>query len=139
MANPIGDPAAVSRLAAQYRQEAARIDESFQHAWRQLNDIDWIGNRANLASQEMDSQRTQVTHQVGELRAMARQLDAHAQWMTNTIRELSDLEQRIRAWAAGRPAGSGAPDASLIGHYPPYCSLEWREVAATLRAAGVWM
>ncbi len=136
MSNPIGDPVAVSQLADQYRREAGRIDEAFHHAWRHLNDIEWIGRRADTARTDMDVRRNEVTHYLSELRAMARQLDDHAQWMTETIRELTDLENRIRSWAAGRPAGSGSPDAALIGTYPSYCSLEWRDLAHRLRAAG---
>lgn len=136
MSNPVGDPVAVSRLADQYRREASRIDEAFRHAFRHLNDVDWVGNRADMARQEMDTQRTRITGHLSELRSMARQLDDHAQWMTETIRELTELENRIRSWAAGRPAGSGPPDASMIGAFPAHCSLEWRELAARLRAAG---
>lgn len=136
MSNPIGDPAAVSRLADQYRREAGRIDEAFYHAWRHLNDIEWIGRRADTARTDMDARRDEIAHYLSELRAMARQLDDHARWMTETIRELTDLENRIRAWAAGRPAGTGSPDAALIGAYPPFCSLEWRDLAHRLRAAG---
>ncbi len=136
MSNPIGDPVAVARLADQYRREAGRIDESFQHAWRHLNDIEWIGRRADTARGDMDVRRNEIAHYLSELRSMARQLDDHAQWMAETIRELTDLENRIRAWAAGRPAGLGVPDASLVGVYPSHCSFEWRALAQRLRAAG---
>ncbi len=137
MSNPIGDPVAVARLADQYRREAGRIDQAFQHAWRHLNDIEWIGRRADMARGDMDVRRSEITHYLAELRSMARQLDDHAQWMAETIRELTDLENRVRGWAAGRPAGVGAPDASLIGAFPPHCSFEWRALAQRLRAAGV--
>ena len=66
----------------------------------------------------------------------------HAEWVEETERELRDLERRIRFWAATHPAGddplSVEPDASLITYWPAPLSFEWRDLAARLRAHGVW-
>ncbi len=138
MTNPIGDPDAVQRLADLYHREAKRIDGISASAVQALADLEWVGRRATLTRERVRSRHTEVTAQVAELRSLGRSLEAHAQWMRVTIRELRDLEQRIRTWASSHPPAPDrvGPDSSLIGAYPPDCSLEWRAVAARLRSAG---
>lgn len=138
MANPIGDPEAVEQLADLYHREARRIDEVSASAVSALADLEWVGRRATSTRERVRSRHSEITAQVAELRSLARSLEAHAGWMRATIRELRDLEQRIRQWASNNPPSPErvGPDSSLIGVYPPDCSFEWRQVAARLRAAG---
>ncbi len=138
MANPIGDPEAVERLADLYHREARRIDEVSASAVNAIAELEWVGRRATATRERVRSRHTEITAQVAELRSLARSLEGHAQWMRATIRELRDLEQRIRQWATSHPPSPErvGPDSSLIGAYPPDCSLEWRNVASRLRAAG---
>ncbi len=138
MANPIGDPEAVQRLAELYQREARRIDEVSASAVTALSDLEWVGRRATSTRERVRSRHSEVVAQVAELRSLARLLEAHAHWMRATIRELRELERRIRLWASNHPPSPERvdPDSSLIGVYPADCSLEWRRVAARLRAAG---
>ena len=138
MANPVGDPDAVQWLAGVYRDEARRIEEVSASAVSALADLEWVGRRATSTRERVRTRHDQVVAQVAELRSLARSLEAHAQWMRETIRELRDLEQRIREWASSHPPSPErvGPDSSLIGAYPPDCSFEWRRLASRLRAAG---
>ena len=138
MANPIGDPDAVERLARLYRREADRIDEMSAGAVQALVDTEWVGRRANETRERVRSRHTEIVAQVDELRSLGRLLESHAQWMRATIRELQDLEHRITRWAANNPPAPDriGPDASLIGSFPPPYSLAWRDLAARLRGAG---
>jgi hypothetical protein len=138
MTNPIGDPTAVDELARLYRREADRIDQAYDFAYRRLAEIEWVGKRATETRDRVEARRSTVWQQTQQLRSLAGRLESHAAWMHRTIRELEDLESRIRAWAAGHPPvpGSPGPDSSLIGTFPPYCSFEWRHLARRLRAAG---
>lgn len=138
MANPIGDPEAVEQLADLYHREARRIDEVSASAVNALADLEWVGRRATSTRERVRLRHSEIVAQVAELRSLARSLEAHAQWMRATIRELRDLEHRIRQWASTHPPSPErvGPDSSLIGVYPPDCSLEWRAVAARMRAAG---
>ena len=138
MANPIGDPEAVEQLAALYQREAKRIDEVSAAAVSALADLEWVGRRATATRERVRTRHSEIVAQVAELRSLARALEGHARWMRATIRELRELEQRIRHWASTHPPTPErvGPDSSLVGVYPPDCSLEWRQVAARLRAAG---
>jgi len=137
MANPIGEPDAVESLARLYRREADRIESVSASAVQALADVEWVGRRATETRERVRARHNNISAQVAELRSMARSLEAHAQWMRSTIRELENLETRIRAWAAAHPPGADVgPDASLIGAYPSYCSFAWRSLASRLRAAG---
>ncbi len=137
MPNPIGDPNAVDGLARLYRREADRIETSSAAAVQALADVEWVGRRATATRERVRARHSNIVAQVSELRSMARSLEAHADWMRATIRELQSLESRIRAWAAANPPSDGiGPDASLIGAFPPYCSFGWRSLASRLRAAG---
>ncbi len=138
MANPVGDPEAVQRLADLYRREAKQIDGVSASAVQALADLEWVGRRATSTRYRARRRHGEVVAQVAELRSLARSLDAHAQWMRTTIEELRSLEQRIRHWASTHPPSPErvGPDSSLIGVYPPDCSFEWRRVASRLRSAG---
>lgn len=137
MANPIGEPDAVENLARLYRREGDRIESASASAVQALADVEWVGRRATETRERVRVRHSNISAQVAELRSMARSLEAHAQWMRSTIRELENLEAHIRAWAAAHPPGPDVgPDASLIGAYPSYCSFAWRSLAARLRAAG---
>ncbi|MDH3193969.1 MAG: hypothetical protein OEM40_06595 [Acidimicrobiia bacterium] len=137
MANPIGEPDEVDHLARLFRREADRIESTSASAVQALADVEWVGRRATETRDRVRARHNDISAQAAELRSLARSLDSHAQWMRSTIRELENLEARIRAWAASHPAGQVVgPDASLIGTYPPYCSFAWRSLATRLRAAG---
>lgn len=138
MANPIGDPDAVQQLADLYHREAKRIDAVSASAVSALADVEWVGRRAAATRERVRTRHFEIVAQVAELRSLARSLEAHAHWMRTTIRELRELESRIRLWASNNPPSPErvGPDSSLIGVYPPDCSFEWRQVAGRLRAAG---
>jgi chromosome segregation ATPase len=137
MANPIGEPDAIDNLARLYRREADRIETASASAVQALADVEWVGRRATDTRERVRSRHNEISAQVAELRSLARSLESHAQWMRATIRELENLEVRIRSWAASHPPGQGVgPDSSLIGSYPSYCSFAWRSLATRLRAAG---
>jgi hypothetical protein len=140
--NPIGDADQVEDLARLYRREAQQVERTFNDSMRQLQrtiDSDaWAGRRASRVLHDVMGDRRVVATQVTELRSMARELDRHALWIRETIRELEGIEQSVRGWAAAHPPNPQVPgpDSSLITSWPAPWSYEWRALRRRLRSAG---
>lgn len=138
MSNPVGDADAVEAMAQTFRREAAKVEDSYQDSVSRLDRTLWIGNRATRTRQRVAGRRRMVLTQADELRSMARDLERHAGWIRQTIRELENLESRCRHWAAMNPPDPTTPniDASSITEWPEYCSFNWRRLHRFLKTHG---
>ena len=141
MTSPLGDSVEVKRMAKLFEHAAGEVKVSGSETRAILLRSEFQGQAAFRLAHSANARLSKCTQQETELRDMARQLYAHAQWIDDTTEAMQLLENRVRAWAAANPAGtevaSGQPSASLITHYPPSGSLEWEDVVSKLRANGV--
>lgn len=138
--NPVGDAGAVAELADLFRREASGLGGLVGDALRHFESTEWVGRRSVLCGGQAARRAVVMERHRGELLSLASDLDAHAEWIRETIRELEGLERRIRVWADANPPMPEVPgpDASLITWWPSYCSFDWRVLARRLWAAGAY-
>lgn len=140
MAHPVGDAAAVEEFARVCRREANKVRDIQGLVEGRVNSTHWVGRRASRLKSDVRVQRGLVNESSDRLNQVARTLDAHAQWIRETIAELENLEYRIRSWAASHPPdpATPGPDASAIGRFPERHSFEWRALANRLWSQGAY-
>lgn len=138
MSNPIGNAGEVEDLAARLRSDAAELQQLHQQAMNELNSVEWRGRRADRARAAAREGSVEVDRQAAELNRLSSVLNAHADWIRATQRELRNLEDRIRRWAASHPPDPNrpGPDSSLVGRFPGDCDPEWRQLARRLEGHG---
>lgn len=140
MSHPVGNASAVEELARTYRREAQRIEDLAGRVSHRSRRTHWVGKRAHRSRSLIERAGRDVGDAAQELRSMAKNLDAHARWVRDTIAELEDLERRIRWWASAHPPDptTPGPDASWIGWWPGRHEFAWRDLASRLWSAGAW-
>lgn len=138
MTNPIGDAEKVADLALRLRNDATELESLHHETLADLEAVEWKGRRADRARGAARSRGHDVARQAEEMRSLSTALDAHADWIRATQRELRSLEDRIRRWSALHPPDPTrpGPDASSIGRFPGDCDPEWRQVARRLEGLG---
>ncbi len=140
MASPIGDAAAVDRLAGLFDRAAQELVDLTRTRARRIEGAEWQSPGADRYRRVTVDRVRECERQAVELQDLARCLRRHAAWVRQTEGELRDLERRIRAWAAAHPPNPAdpAPDASLITWWPASMDPAWRDLAARLRANGAY-
>jgi len=139
----VGDSEGARRLSRTIRNGAGELDNVERMFRRALDRSESRGGAFALAQVLFrGTQIASVNRVEQQMRDLALPIQRHAEWVDSTEDELSDLERRIRQWAATNPESDdptvSGPDASLIRYYPAPLSFEWRDLASRLRAYGAW-
>jgi hypothetical protein len=138
----LGDAGAVEWLASRCDRDADHLDDIGRRWQTRLDAARWTCAKADRYRDMMRGHNADAHRHASDLRQLASDLRRQAQWIRDTTRELTNLENSVRSWFAHHlpknpgeiPAwwGSGVHPGNLPGPLDP----SWQDVAATLRRFG---
>ena len=93
-------------MAACYERAASQLVEVGHGREWEVQRAQWEAPAADRARRSARGLRYDCERVARELQDLARVCRRNAEWSRDLMSELSDLERRIRSWAAAEPAGS---------------------------------